>query len=79
MRLGGGGSREVEADWGCGRQDVGQLLGDLTLKWAGGPLSRCADSRQSACFTGCEIGTLPPASNGEAVWVLGGVQLKVEI
>lgn len=49
MRLGAGGwggSREAEADPAAKDFDVGQLLGDLTLKWAGGPLSRCADSRQ---------------------------------
>lgn len=49
MRLGAGGwggSREAEADLAAKDFDVGQLLGDLTLKWAGGPLSRCADSRQ---------------------------------
>lgn len=43
---------------------VGQLLGDLILKWAGGLLSCSADSCQSACFVGCEIDTLL------AVWVL---------
>lgn len=43
---GGGESREAEADPAARDFDVGQLLGDLTLKWAGGPHSRCADSGQ---------------------------------
>lgn len=49
---------------------VGQLLGDLILKWAGGLLSWSADSCQPSCFIGCEIDTLLAVWDGEAVWLL---------
>lgn len=57
---------------------VGQLLGDLILKGAGGLPSRSPDSCQSACFIGHEIDTLPAVWDGEAVWVLCGVPLELE-